>query len=121
MAAYTKDQWRVEYEDWKQDFIRKHGGDPDEEKKYLAFFALVADSKDLTDLVKRIDEFDPYYYKIILIYGQSASYHGVKIRVQFEKGKPIYIVPKDSLAYMPIPRSMMGKVLYSWRQFKHLP
>ena len=108
----TYKEYKERYEDW---LYRKDLEDKGEAPIGLRqgmnpfdFLSFIEGAKSLEELVGKIDEYDPYNYRIIYIYA-GAIYQGLKIKVQFYKGKEKYIVPKEYARTIYIPIAFQAK------------
>lgn len=83
---------------------------PPDELSYEGFILHIDGVKSMRDLIERIDAYDPYNYQIIMAYDANSLWCGVKIKIQFYKGKPIYMVPKihSDTVYVPMSTSLLS-------------
>jgi hypothetical protein len=101
----TRDEWEKRFQVWKtnEGAYIPTSNDSD----YEQFLFAIKNANTIKDLVSMIDEFDPYNYKIYHV-RSGGFYQGVKIKIQFHKGKKIYMVPKDHLQYLEVKMTSTG-------------
>lgn len=90
---------------------REEGRNPDGPKPGMnpgSFFEHIHTAKTTEELIRLVDEYDPYKYKIIYVYGHDIKYRGMKVRVQFYKGGPVYDVPDNEV--LTPTRTLIGRI-----------
>lgn len=79
---------------------------------YDNFMTFIKGVKTLDQLIAKIDEYDPYYYKVLYAYDYAMMYRGIRIKIQFYKGRETIIVPKEKLESLDIQRTILKRILH---------
>lgn len=81
----------------------------------------LSQAKTLSDIINRIDGFDPYRYEVKYCYGESFKYYGIIVLIQLKKEDGIVRLPLDGTAYdVPRDTGIKLKNIYSFTNTKNV-